>query len=142
MENEILDKINEMVSWYHKNCTKATPEQLLASKDKLVTLNYNLAEIVAEQAKNYHKSYYIRKLTIARKKNAYIKSGEAVSKAESLATEEAANEFEQELELEALALRYELLLKQSNKIVDAIQQRVSYLKIEMHRAVGAIPGLM
>ena len=130
---EIVNKISDLITWYGNNCHKAQPEELLICKDRLVTFNYNLAQIVAESAKDYHLHYYIRKLTIARIKNAYIKKGEAVSKAESLATEESAEEFQNELESEALALKLELLLKQSNKIVDAIQQRVSYLKIEMNR---------
>jgi len=131
--SEIITKIGKIVSWYNTNCKSATPVQLLDCKDTLVTLNYNLAETVADMTKDYHKSYYIRKMAIAVKKNAFIKNGEAIGKAESLATEEAAEQFENELEFEALALRFELLLKQSNKIVDAIQQRVSYLKVELNR---------
>ncbi len=131
--NEILEKINVIINWYHQKSASASPDDLLKCKDKLVTYNYNLAELVAEYSKNYHKNYYIRKLTVARMKNAYIKNGEAVGKAESLATEEAAEAFDNELESEALAMRLELLLRQSNKVVDAIQQRISYLKTEMRR---------
>lgn len=118
---EILDKISALIDWYNKYSVKATPSQLLDCKDKLVTYNYNLSDLVAEYAKNYHKAYYIRKIVIARNKNAYIKSGDAIGKAESLATEEAAEQFEIELECEALAIRLENLLRQSNKIVDAMQ---------------------
>ena len=101
----IVTKIGELITWYQNNCSKADPEQLLSCKDKLVTLNYNLAVSVADSSRDYHANYYIRRLTIARKKNSYIKSGEAVSKAESLATEEAAEQFQNELESEALAMK-------------------------------------
>lgn len=131
--SEIIEKIGKLVEWYNSNCKSATPVQLLDCKDLLVTFNYNLAEQVADMTKDYHKSYYIRKMAIAVKKNAYIKNGEAIGKAESLATEDAAEQFESELEYEAMALRFELLLKQSNKVVDALQQRISYLKVELNR---------
>lgn len=127
---EIVLKIQEMVDWYQLNSSTASIECLLRLKDKLVVYNYNLAEILSDMSKNYHKYYYIRKMTISRRKNAMIKDGTAVNKAESIATEQAAQDFDNELEAEALANKLDLKLKQSNKIVEAITQRISVLKME------------
>lgn len=127
---KILKKISEHVDWYGKNSATATIDQLLECKDKLVGYGYHLAELVSEYFTNYTKCYYIRKIKIARTKNALIKDGSAISAAESIATEQAADEFDQEIENEAMAQRLNNLLRQSNKVVDAISQRVSVLKKE------------
>lgn len=129
-DSEIIDKITTQVNWYGKHSTGATLDQLLECKDKLVGYNYHLAELVSEYFLNYSKCYYIRKIKIARIKNVLIKNKTAITHAESIATEQAANEFEQEVENEAMAQRLDNLLRQSNKVVDAIQQRISVLKKE------------
>ena len=128
--SEILNKISTQINWYGAHSNKATIEQLLDCKDLLVGYNYHLAELMSTYFLNYTKCYYIRKIKVARVKNVLIKNKTAIGTAESIATEQSANEFEQEVENEAMAQRLDNLLRQSNKVVDAISQRVSVLKKE------------
>ena len=131
---EIILKIGKGINWYGNNSAKANINQLLEAKDKLVTLNYNIAEEVAEAKRIYNYSYYIRKISISKSKNSYINQGHSATKSESIATEEQAEKLEQEINNESYALKIELLLRQSNKVVDAMQQRISVLKSELNNS--------
>jgi len=127
---EIISKISVMAEWYKHNSRKAGIDKLLSVKDSLVTYNYNLAELLSEHKKQYNFAYYIRKISITKSRNAYVNQGHASNKAESISTEEHAEKLEQELELEHISVRLELLSKATRDIIRAIEQRVSYLKQE------------
>jgi len=130
--DKLIDKISGVINDYGTFSESATIDQLLRWKDLLVGYNYHLAEVVSEYFKNYSRSYYIRKIKISRVKNRLVKEGNPVTASESQAVEEAAGEYETELEYEATAERLNNLLRQSNKVVEAMAQRVSVLKTERH----------
>ena len=130
---ETIEQISKVIESYNKSYRTLSIDSLLAAKDKLVTLNYNLAEDVAEAKKSYNYGYYIRKINIIKAKNRYINQGTSATAAEAKAMEEFAGDLKTELDREAISHRMDLLLRQSNKVVDAIQQRISYLKIESTR---------
>ena len=130
--DKLIDKISGVINDYGTFSESATIDQLLRWKDLLVGYNYHLAEVVSEYFKNYSRSYYIRKIKISRVKNRLVKEGNPVTASESQAVEEAAQEYETELEYEATAERLNNLLRQSNKVVEAMAQRVSVLKTERH----------
>jgi len=130
----ILEDINRVIEAYKKNYSTLSIDSLLNAKDKLVTLNFNLAEEVAEAKKQYNAGYYIRKISIIKQKNSYINQGKSAAAAEAMATSENAENLKVELGWEDIAYRLELLLRQSNKVVDAIQQRISFLKVEKKNA--------
>ena len=127
---EIINEISKIIEWYSKHSSSASINALLDYRDKLTAFLYNLVEEVAEAKRIYNYKYYIRKITISKKKNAYMLQGNAATKSESIATEEAAAELENELNQESYALKLDLLLKQANRVVDAMAQRVSHLKTE------------
>ena len=136
---ETLEQIQKSVGWYHnKNKSNsfggATIDNLLKVKSQLVTLNYRLAELSANVKSEYNNSYYIRKIKVVQAKNLHISKGEAISKAESLATEEQAEHFQTEIEWEAMSYKLDLMLRQSNIVVRDIEQRISVLKIEIHNS--------
>ena len=130
----IIEQISEVITIYNKSYKTLSIDDLLNAKDKLITLNFNLAEDVAEAKKSYNYGYYIRKINIIKAKNRYINQGTSATAAEAKALEEFAGDLKIELDREAISYRMDLLLKQSNKVVDAIQQRVSYLKTEKSNA--------
>ena len=130
----ILEQITEVIQAYNESYKDLSIDNLLNAKDKLVTLNFNLAEEVAEAKKSYNYGYYIRKINIVKAKNRYINQGTSATAAEAKALEEFAGDLKIELDREAISYRMDLLLKQSNKVVDAIQQRISFLKIEKQNA--------
>jgi replicative DNA helicase len=127
---DLIEAITKIVNAYGKQSKSSTVNQLLDWKDLLVGYNFHLAELMSDYFSNYNKCYYIRKIKIAKEKNRLIKSGEAITAAESIATAEAAQEFQNELDNEGMAERLNNLLRQSNKIVDAMTQRISVLKQE------------
>jgi len=130
----IIEQIAEVIQAYGKSYKTLSIDDLLNAKDKLVTLNFNLSEEVAEAKKSYNYGYYIRKINIIKAKNRYINQGTSATAAEAKALEEFAGDLKIELDREAVSHRMDLLLRQSNKVVDAIQQRVSFLKIEKSNA--------
>ena len=126
----IIEQITEVIQAYNESYKDLSIDNLLNAKDKLVTLNFNLAEEVAEAKKSYNYGYYIRKINIVKAKNRYINQGTSATAAEAKALEEFAGDLKIELDREAISYRMDLLLRQSNKVVDAIQHRISFLKIE------------
>ena len=130
----IIEQITQIINTYNKQYKSLSIDDLLNAKDKLVTLNFNLAEEVADSKKSYNMGYYIRKINIVKSKNAFINQGQSATAAQSAATEDNAEELKEELDREGIAYRMDLLLKQSNKVVDALTQRISYLKTEKQNA--------
>lgn len=130
----ILENITGIINVYNKKYSTLSIDALLNCKDQLVTFNFNLAEEVAEAKRSYNMGYYIRKINVVKQKNALINQGNSATAAESAAIEKNEEHLKEELDREALSYRMDLLLKQSNKVVDAIQQRVSYLKVEKQNA--------
>ena len=126
----MLAKISDIITWYNGNAQKATIDMILAAKDRLVTLNYNLGEMLADSQTEFNKKYFIRRISIAKKEAYHIQQGEAISKAKTVAVSECEFEFKEELDAESYANKVEILLRQSNRVVDAMQQRISVLKKE------------
>ena len=131
---KIIEQVSKIIEAYKKSYKTLSIDLLLNCKDKLVTLNFNLAEEVAEAKKSYNYGYYIRKINIIKAKNRYINQGTSATAAEAKALEEFAGDLKTELDREAISYRMDLLLRQSNKVVDALQQRISFLKIEKANA--------
>ena len=130
----IIEQVSNVIQAYKGNYKTLSIDDLLNCKDKLVTLNYNLAEETADSKDSYNMGYYLRKINVTKNKNAYINQGKSAAAAESAAIENTRAELKDELLKESNAYRLDLLLKQSNKVVDAIQQRVSFLKTEKQTA--------
>ena len=130
----IIEQITEVIMAYNKNYKTLSIDELLNAKDKIVTLNFNLAEEVAAAKDSYNMGYYLRKINVVKTKNAYINQGKSATAAESTAIENTRAELKAELEKESYAYRLDLLLKQSNKVVDALTQRISFLKVEKKNA--------
>lgn len=129
-ETEILTEIEKVVASYDKNYKTLSIDHLLNLQTKLSTLAYNLSDIVADYKMNYNKAYYIRKIELSKSKNAYINQGKAAGFAESLATEATADNLSDELQNESMSFRLDNKLRQINKILDGLSQRISFLKQE------------
>jgi hypothetical protein len=130
-----LDEISKIISWWiglEKGFTDI--EMLNYTQQKLSGYSYYLAEQAAEMKQEYNKGYYMRKINISKSKNAYINQKKSATHAESLALIDHKSDYENEIKNEALAHRLDLLLKQVNHILAAIQQRISYLKQEMQHS--------
>ena len=128
-----MKEINKCIDWYMDNYNNASIEQLLGLSDKLAILSCTLAETVANSAGNYLRAYFDRKLLFAGHKITFHEQGNSLSKSDDMATLEIKNVRQKEIDEEVKYKAIELKLKQVNKLLSSIQQRISYLKQEKQR---------
>lgn len=127
---EVFELIAADIDWYHNNCKTPHTEKLLSVRDHLATLSYNLAFIAADFKSNYNSKYYIRKIETSKQKQGFINSGRSVAASETDSVVGAAHHLKAELEAEAASYKVDLLLKQVNKILEAMNQRIAFARAE------------
>jgi hypothetical protein len=133
--DKILAEINQIVTWYgkHKN---PNPGDLMDQYRKLTGYLWYYAVYVAETKTEYNQKYFIRKIETVREKDRLVKSKLAVNKAEIEAMLSTETQFLLEMEAESLAYKADLLLKQGNRVCDAIRTHISLLKKEAEQNEG------
>lgn len=123
--------ISDCIIWYKDIGVKTQNiTNLLEAKDKLAISSYMLAEYAADKKIDYNSAYFIRKVSVIREKEQNNKSMSA-TKAETKAMLSKENDYHREIEAQGDAYKADLLLKQVNKIIDCMTQRISYLKQEL-----------
>jgi len=127
--NETIKAVEDILAWYYKR-NDYNIEQLLSKRDKLAVLSYYLATVMAELKTVYNKSYYTRKIAVSRKKQALILQGCGVGESQVKAETETEQELFTELENEGITYGLENKLRQVNKVLEAFNQRIAYLKDE------------
>jgi hypothetical protein len=128
--DDILPEIEDALDWYDLKGYKAGPDSLIKVRDGLAIRSYYLAAIAADQKQEYNKAHFIRRIEIGRSKQALISKGSAVNKAEVSSLLENKSAYEAEMEAEAMAYKCDLLLRQVNQVLAAMQQRIAQLKVE------------
>jgi hypothetical protein len=127
----LIAEIKGQIDRYEEIYKTSSIDTLLNAADWFAIQATRLTEELAEIKSNYNKSYYIRKLKVAQKEQELInKENLSAAKAESQSIVATAEFLDTELEYQSIAYRFELFLKQLNILISAIQQRVSFLKIE------------
>jgi hypothetical protein len=119
----ILDQINEIIEDYEYADDLDT---LFNLQDKLSILSYNLVNLVCLSKKDYVFGLMRRKIGVIRSIHESKESSSAAKK--SKAEYDNLELFEKEAEHEVSAYMYDLKLKQVNKILSAMAQKISYLK--------------
>jgi len=127
---KVFDMIATDILWYHHNCKSPDIEKLLSVRDHLSTLSYNLASISADLKTRYNGSYYIRKIETAKAKQGFMTKGRNMSQSETDSIVSSAEFLKTEIEAEADSYKVDLLLKQVNKILDAMGQRIAFARAE------------
>ncbi|MDA1120891.1 MAG: hypothetical protein O2887_10455 [Bacteroidetes bacterium] len=125
-----IENIEQILSWYYRNSSTSSIDELINNRDKLAVWSCNLAQETSDAFIGYNHAYFVRKVNTSRKINSLIKQEMAVNKAENQAIEELADIWETEKEKEAYAHKCDLFLKQVNKVLEAFNQRISYEKEE------------
>lgn len=128
-----MEEIKTIIDWYLEECHTAPIESLLKAQDKLSVLAWRLAEQSAEVKKQYNASYFIRKIEVNRSKQGLMNSGKSGTQSEAESIVENEDKHKTELELEAMVYKMDLLLRQTNKVISAMAQRISYAKIELNQ---------
>ena len=134
-EQQVITKVEKWLIWYEGNCDKASVLQLLKFNDQLSLLSVNLASICAKSKGSYLRVYFERKSVFSTNKLNWIKKGSSAAKAEEQARLEIGNIKESEIQREEEADGLNLMLRQVNKVLGAVQQRISFEKAEYERAI-------
>ena len=134
MQQKILKQIDKALDWYNKNYKGYQDiETLLNLSDKLALLNCNLVEILADASKSYLSLYLDRKIMFAGFKLNYHSDGNSLAKSEELATEGIKDIKGKEIEAEVELLFLKEKRRAIEKVLQSVQQRISYLKQEKNR---------
>lgn len=134
MKDQILNQIDRALEWYSKNYKGYQDiEMLLNLSDKLALLNCNLVEILAESSKSYLSLYLDRKIMFAGFKLNYHSEGNSLAKSEELATKGIEDTKRKEIEAEVELLFLKEKRRAIEKVLQSVQQRISYLKQEKNR---------
>ena len=129
--NDIFEEIGEGIQWYFDNSNKAVPVALLEFQDKMVAYSFWLGELLVNAKTDYNLKFFSKKMILSRSTQSFIKSKDmAVNKATLESTIQNEDIIKIEIEAESYAYRCEVLLKQLNKVLDTVRQRISYLKAE------------
>lgn len=129
--NDIFTEIGEGIQWYFDNSSKASPVALLEFQDKMVGYSFWLGELLVNAKTDYNLKFFSKKMSLSRSTQSFIKSKDmAVNKATLEAIIANEDIIKLEIEAESHAYRCEVLLKQLNKVLDTVRQRISYLKQE------------
>ena len=132
-DNDITTAIEKCLNWYNNNYSKATLTELINFQCKLSLLSVNLATITARSKETHLRAYFERKMAFSIKKLHYIDEGYKIGKAEEKANSELKEYTDEELQTEVIAESLMLELRQINKVLSAVQQRISYEKAEKER---------
>lgn len=136
--DKVLDAIHKVTDWWYKftgevelggNSYGNSLDDIHEVTRILSAYNVYLAEVVADFKINYNQTYVNRKINITKRTNA-IANEEAYNRALSQAKEENAELHELENQYEALALKSEIMLKHSSRMLDQIQNYINYLRKE------------
>lgn len=125
-----IEKINEYLNWYSNHLNTQSIESLLKIQDRIAIVSYRMAEELAEIKRDYNLTYFARRIEFNKAKNRMIIENKKNYEADALAMIETEHIQKDEVEFESAGYRIEVLLKQLNKIMDSLQQRISYLKTE------------
>lgn len=128
---DTLSEIEKILSRYFTDGSKMQVTELLDLRDRLSIHSYRLAEYTADAKTTYNASYYIRKISVLKETQNIIQVRK-LSKAQAEIEAEIINDelFQNQQIDEARAYKHDLLLKQTNQVLSAMQQRISYLKKE------------
>jgi hypothetical protein len=128
--NNICNEIRYWVNQYHQAKDSASIDGLLTIQDEIAIRTFTLAQHVADYKTSYNSSYFMRRIGIAKSTLQHQKAGMKIGTSDNQALIDNEKMYEQEQAHEATAVTLDLLLKQTNIILQSIQQRISFYKQE------------
>ena len=127
---EVITKIEGFIKEYNLCRDSGNISLILDLKDKICAWSFRFAELTADLKIDYNEKYFIRKIATAKTKHALIRNDMTIGKADAESMIEHETEYKSEQEIEGLSYKADIMLRQTNMIVRAIEQRVSWLKVE------------
>ena len=135
-EEKVILEIEEIIEAYTLQSESMSINELLLIQDKLSGFGFYFAEVVAKAKMDYNFGYLKRKIVINRATQSILdmKVEKAMNKAQTKAETQNEDLLKNELTLEGLAFEYDLKLKQLNRVLSSMQQRISFIKREWELA--------
>lgn len=127
---KFISEIEKIITDYSKRGDKMGPDEILKLRDRLAASSFYFASYAGELKEVYNLNYFQKKIAVLRETQNLIKAGNPVNKSENDAMLQAEELIRKELESESNAYKADLLLRQINKVLDAMQQRISILRRE------------
>ena len=127
---EIIEKLQGLIKEYNQVRDSGNISLILDLKDKILGWSFRFAELTADLKIEYNQRYFIRKIATAKTKHALIRNDMTIGKADAESMIEHETEYKSEQEIEGLSYKADIMLRQTNMIIRAIEQRVSWLKVE------------
>lgn len=131
---ETNEKTRKILVWYSNKGGSADITELLTERDKLASLSYYLAEQAGNRFIEYNNYYFLRVIHVAKDARTLAKGGLSWNQAEPEAKVKHQELIETEKDAEGAAFLADKLLRQVNKILDAMNQRIAYIKQEIYQA--------
>lgn len=132
---DILESIEELINSYERSILSNDIAGLIQLRDRLAISSFRLAQAATEYRGDYNRAYLGRKISVNNAALRLMKDHHfTVSKADKEAFDLNKGKYEKELEAQTLNDQYDILLRQVNKILEAMSQRISYLKTEKHES--------
>ena len=127
-----IETITELVNYYGKHYSEMLIVPLMNLKDKLLAHSYLLAEEVAVSKSQYNEAVFIKKIEALRSRQNMRKRDERMTETrlKDESDFDTIDKLQIELQAEALTYKYDLLLRQANKVSDAISQRIAFMRNE------------
>jgi len=132
MVEETIKNIEASLDWYAKNCEVATIKDLMRMSDKVSIWSVTLASIVAQADGHYLIDYFNRRCYEAERQSFHVANGDsqAISKEKALLETKNSGLRQNEIDSQVAAKSSQLMLRQVNKVLDSVRQRISFLKME------------
>jgi len=129
---KLIIEIEDIINLYIETSDSLPIDRLLSAQDKLSGYSFAFAEMVADAKQHHNNSYFKRKVAINRGVQSILSQGitTAINKATSQVEIQNEDLLQEELDAEALTFKYDLKLKQINRILSAMSQRISFVKKE------------
>jgi hypothetical protein len=127
---KICDEIRYWINQYDKLKGSGNIDKLLDIQDSISIRTFTLASYVADYSESFKGAYFNRKTEFAADVLNFRKKDMPVNQAEHEAMVKGRGLLEVETDMENTTKRLHLLLQQTNKILDGMSQRISYMKQE------------
>jgi hypothetical protein len=105
-------------------------ETMIRIREDLSIGSFYFAEIVSDLKITYNHQHFIRKINIAKDKQAFLAEGKTLGQSDNEALIKNEEAYNEQLETEGNSYKADILLRQTNKVLEAMSQTISYLKIE------------
>ena len=127
---ELISLLDQEIQIYLDNGEAMDVDALLECQDKLSGYSWTLTELCAEFKRDYNFKYFTRKIMVNESAQAITNKPVKIAMNKAVLSAEVKHKYELENEIEAESYAYEadLRLKQLNRILSSVQQRISHAK--------------